>query len=45
MFAAVYMLWLRDSALVAVEKVQVTGLTGKDAAEAARRARARPRRT
>jgi cell division protein FtsQ len=31
-----YMLWLRNSGLVAVEKVHVTGLTGKDA----RRARA-----
>ncbi len=26
-----YMLWLRDSGLVAVEDVQVTGLTGRDA--------------
>ncbi len=30
----VYMVWLRDIGLVAVEKVQVTGLTGKDAAKA-----------
>ena len=30
---AVYMLWLRDSGLVAVEKVTVTGLTGKNADE------------
>ncbi len=29
-----YMVWLRDIGLVAVEKVQVTGLTGKDAAQA-----------
>lgn len=29
-----YMVWLRDIGLVAVEKVQVTGLTGKDAAKA-----------
>jgi len=29
--AATYMLWLRDSGLVAVEEVQVTGLTGRDA--------------
>ena len=31
--SALYMLWLRDSGLVAVEKVTVTGLTGKNAAE------------
>jgi len=30
---AVYMLWLRDSGLVAVEKVTVTGLTGKQGDE------------
>lgn len=30
-FAAGYQLWLRDSSLVAVEKVSVTGLTTKDA--------------
>ncbi len=30
---ALYMLWLRDSGLVAVEKVTVTGLTGKNADE------------
>ena len=30
----VYMVWLRDIGLVAVEKVQVTGLTGKDAVKA-----------
>ena len=30
---ALYMLWLRDSGLVAVEKVTVTGVTGKDADE------------
>ena len=35
----VYMVWLRDIGLVAVEKVEVTGLTGKDAAQATRRAR------
>jgi cell division protein FtsQ len=29
-----YMVWLRNSSLVAVEKVQVTGLTGKDAGRA-----------
>lgn len=29
--SALYMLWLRDSGLVAVEKVTVTGLTGKNA--------------
>ena len=29
--SAFYMLWLRDSGLVAVENVTVTGLTGKDA--------------
>jgi cell division protein FtsQ len=29
--AALYMLWLRDSSLVAVEQVQVTGLTSRDA--------------
>jgi len=29
---ATYMFWLRDSGLVAVEEVQVTGLTGRDAA-------------
>ena len=29
-----YMVWLRDIGLVAVEKVQVTGLTGKDAVQA-----------
>lgn len=28
---AAYMLWLRDSGLVAVEEVRVTGLTGRDA--------------
>jgi len=28
---ALYMLWLRDSSLVAVEKVSVTGLTSRDA--------------
>jgi len=31
-----YMVWLRDIGLVAVEKVEVTGLTGKDAAQATR---------
>ena len=31
-----YMVWLRDVGLVAVEKVEVTGLTGKDAAQATR---------
>lgn len=31
--SALYMLWLRDSGLVAVEKVTVTGVTGKDAEE------------
>ena len=29
-----YMVWLRDIGLVAVDKVQVTGLTGRDAAQA-----------
>lgn len=32
--ASLYLLWLRDSGLVAVEKVEVTGLTGKDAERA-----------
>ena len=31
--SALYMLWLRDSGLVAVEKVTVTGVTGKNAEE------------
>jgi len=31
--SAVYLLWLRDSGLVAVEKVTVTGVTGKNAEE------------
>jgi cell division protein FtsQ len=31
LFAAIYMFWLRDSSLVAVENVTVTGLTGEDA--------------
>ncbi|HYI37004.1 MAG TPA: cell division protein FtsQ/DivIB [Thermoleophilaceae bacterium] len=31
-----YMVWLRDIGLVAVEKVQVIGLTGKDATQATR---------
>lgn len=31
LLGAGYMLWLRDSGLVAVEEVQVTGLTGRDA--------------
>ena len=31
LLVALYMLWLRDSGLVAVEKVEVTGLTGRDA--------------
>ena len=31
LLGATYMLWLRDSGLVAVEEVQVTGLTGRDA--------------
>jgi cell division protein FtsQ len=31
LLAALYMLWLRDSSLVAVENVTVTGLTGDDA--------------
>jgi len=30
----VYMVWLRDIGLVAVDKVQVTGLTGRDAPQA-----------
>jgi hypothetical protein len=30
----VYMVWLRDIGLVAVDEVQVSGLTGKDAAQA-----------
>jgi cell division protein FtsQ len=30
LLAALYMLWLRDSSLVAVEQVTVTGLTGED---------------
>jgi cell division protein FtsQ len=36
LLAGAYMVWFRNSGLVAVEKVQVSGLTGKDA----RRARA-----
>lgn len=31
LLAALYMLWLRDSSLVAVEQVTVTGLTSRDA--------------
>jgi cell division protein FtsQ len=31
LLTAFYMLWLRDSGLVAVERVEVTGLTGRDA--------------
>ncbi len=31
LLGAAYMLWLRDSGLVAVEEVEVTGLTGRDA--------------
>ena len=31
LIAGFYLLWLRDSGLVAVEKVEVTGVTGKDA--------------
>jgi cell division protein FtsQ len=31
LLAALYMLWLRDSSLVAVERVAVTGLTSRDA--------------
>lgn len=31
LLTAVYMLWLRDSSLVAVDEVTVTGLTGRDA--------------
>ena len=31
LLGALYMLWLRDSGLVAVEKVEVTGVSGRDA--------------
>lgn len=31
LLAALYMLWLRDSSLVAIERVEVTGLTTEDA--------------
>jgi cell division protein FtsQ len=31
LLAALYMFWLRDSSLVAVDNVEVTGLTGRDA--------------
>lgn len=31
LLGALYMLWLRDSSLVAVDEVRVTGLTGRDA--------------
>ncbi len=34
LLSGLYMVWLRDIGLVAVEKVQVTGLTGSDAGEA-----------
>jgi cell division protein FtsQ len=34
--AAAYLLWLRDSTLVAVERVQVSGLTSRDAPEVRR---------
>lgn len=34
LLAAAYMLWLRDSGLVAVKEVSVTGLTGEDAGDA-----------
>ncbi len=33
LLTALYMLWLRDSGLVAVKEVRVTGLTGGDAAD------------